>query len=59
MDLIRPDNPNDYPVEWLREIVGENEDIVEWAAQQMLGLVPAEIQERYGIVHLAASVGHV
>jgi hypothetical protein len=48
MDRIRPDEPDDYPIEWLQDLIGENEDMVEWPAQQMLGLLPPEVQESYG-----------
>jgi hypothetical protein len=48
MDRIRPDHPDDYTPEWLADLVIENEDIVEWPAQQMLGLLPPDVQESYG-----------
>jgi hypothetical protein len=48
LDRIRPDDPNDVSVEWLQDLIVENEDIVEWPAQQILGLLPRDIQQKYG-----------
>jgi hypothetical protein len=48
MDRIRPDHPDDYTPEMLADLVIENEDIVEWPAQQMLGLLPPDVQKSYG-----------
>jgi hypothetical protein len=48
LDLIRPDNPDDCAMDWLRDFVLENEDLIEWPAQQMLSLLPPDVQDEYG-----------
>jgi hypothetical protein len=57
LDRIRPGDPDEYDVEWLSDFVSENEDLIEWPQQQMLGLLPADVQDKYGTRSFSATTG--
>jgi hypothetical protein len=57
LDHIRPNDPDEYDMDWLSDYVSESEDLIEWPQQHMLGLLPADVQDTYGKLSFSATTG--